>query len=267
MRRRTGTQALSRGMAALVVAAAFAGAPGADATEGPSLSRAASAMVRRDAGALGERVASTAVETRRHSMDARIFEDFNEPTRQQAAARSAIPQNVKQALVRIRAGNISTSDRRLLASKPEYTQLADALSQRIMTGHSSTQAKASGAQTVGSLAAATYCRGFSGWVDAKSWISGAWLYQWAQRLDVCYNGSAVTSLNSRYHTVGHRDWAWKDRGLVSDSSGSVGGWQYQSFMRGHMEMCVIKFGCTTDHYPWVRIVAYGNGTASISSGK
>lgn len=201
------------------------------------------------------------------SLDAQIFADFTPPTSEQAAARSAIPQNVKQALVRVKAGKVSASDRALLASKLEYTQLADSLSQEISTGRSTIQAQSSGAGSVAALATATYCRGFSGWVDAKSWISGAWLYQWAQRLDVCYNGSAVTSLNSRYHTVSHRDWAWKDQGLVSDSAGAVGGWQYQSYMRGHMEMCVVRFGCTTDHYPWVRIIAYGNGTASISSGR
>jgi hypothetical protein len=200
------------------------------------------------------------------SLDARIFASFDQPTSEQAAARSAIPQNVKQALVRVKAGKVSVGDRALLASKPEYTQLADTLSQRITIGQRSTAATANGDRSA-AVEAATYCRGFAGWVDAKSWISGAWLYQWAQRLDVCYNGSAVTSLNSRYHSVSHRDWAWKDQGLVSDSAGAVGGWQYQSYMRGHMEMCVVKFGCTTDHYPWVRIIAYGNGTAAISSGK
>jgi hypothetical protein len=201
------------------------------------------------------------------ALEAQLFAGFKEPTAKQSAARAALPQNVKQALTNLKAGKMSVEDCALLASNPEYTKLADALVQRVTTGKSSVEAKTNAALSVRGSAAAPYCRGFSGWVDAKSWISGAWLYQWAQRLDVCYDGSAVTSLNSRYYTVGHRDWAWKDQGLLSDSPGSLGGWQYQSYMRGHMEMCIIKFGCTTDQYPWVRIIAYGNGTASITSGK
>lgn len=201
------------------------------------------------------------------SLETQIFANFNQPTSEEAVARSVIPQNVKQALVRVKSGQVSAKDHALLAGTPEYIQLADALSQRITSGQSIHDARASGDQSSAALATTTYCRGFAGWVDATSWISGAWLYQWAQRLGVCYNGSVVKSLNSRYHTVSHRDWAWKDQGLMSDSPGTIGGWQYPSSMRGHMEMCVFKYGCTTDQYPWVRIIAYGNGTASITSGK
>jgi hypothetical protein len=222
----------------------------------------ATALVAPSAHAAGGRHGSEGV-----LLEAQIFANFRSPTAVERAARSGIPLNVKEALVRVKAGKISTSDRALLATKPEYTQLADTLSQQITVGQWNSEVRAIGAPPTGAITAATYCRGFAGWVDSKSWISGASLFQWAQRLDVCYNGSAVTSLNSRYHTVSHRDWAWKDQGLVSDSAGTTGGWQYQSYMRGHMEMCVIKFGCTTDQYPWVRIIAYGNGTASITSGK
>jgi len=116
------------------------------------------------------------------------------------------------------------------------------------------------------LAAGVYCRAFSGWVDAKSSISGTWLYRWVKVWDVCYNGSKVTSQNARYYYVTNRDFSWHDRGLRSDSLGSFGNWSVRSYMRGEMEQCLLAI-CTTSQYPYVDITAYGNGTASFTLGR
>jgi len=107
------------------------------------------------------------------------------------------------------------------------------------------------------------CRYFDGWVDAKDFTGQFWLFQWHHKLDVCYNGSVVTTLNIDIHYVEHRDWSWQDRGVVDNSSQAAGAWQLQSYMSGHMEQCVLKYGCINDAYPSVGITAYGDGTASF----
>lgn len=107
------------------------------------------------------------------------------------------------------------------------------------------------------------CRAFDGWVDAKDFTGVFWLFQWHHKIDVCYNGSVVTTLNSNFHYVTNRDSIWFDRGVVDNSPQAPGSWQLQSYMSGHMEECVLKYGCLADHYPSVGITAYGNGTASF----
>ena len=211
------------------------------------------------------------------------FENLFQPgaTPAQIAARKSVPIEVKAAVLRIAAGSTSTSD---LETAVLYQDLASAAS-AAAPGGSDTSAlfvgpvrlgaatarsattnglAVTGSSTPSLASAAVYCRWFEGWWTHTSTF-GHVAYRWGQHLDVCYNGSAVTSINSRYHFVRDRDSLFYDRGLVANSVGSVGSWQLQSYMRGSMENCILRYGCLGTYYPSTSITAYGNGTAGISS--
>ncbi len=118
-------------------------------------------------------------------------------------------------------------------------------------------------------AVATWCRYFDGYrrERAKTWPNGI-LFDWHHRFDVCYNGSVVQWVNENYYYVTNRDFTYYDRGLKSSSLGTPNHWSLNSYMRGEMEQCLLKWGCVFGtFYPYVSITAYGNGTAAFSVGE
>lgn len=192
------------------------------------------------------------------SVDAQLWSGWSAPTVAQAKARAAIPLAVKEALVRAKQGQATSGD---LAALRGYTDIASMVAPAVSTGSSSGPLAPVGSRAL-ALASGAGCRWFDGWIDAHDITGRSWLFQWHHRVDVCYSGTRVTRINIDYHYVTHKSAIWGDKGTTIDH-GSAGGAYYMSYAAGHMEACILKWGCFNSHYPHVGITAYGNGTAKF----
>lgn len=197
-----------------------------------------------------------------------VFSTWQEPTAAQETARQSLDPAVLQALNRLTTttGAPSAADQATLAN---YHDLADAFSQ----GSDSTETDA-GVTTDSSWSgmahplAGSGCGWREGTVSRRTgWPDYSLEYKWHSHLDTCWNGRAVSYINSQYTYVTNQMYGWKFDGPNTSSVGSPGHWSLVDFQQGHMEYCFLKYGCLQDLYPAVQITQYGDGETDYSRWK
>lgn len=146
-------------------------------------------------------------------------------------------------------GQLSDQARATLLRYPEIAaQVADPASSEV--GSSSTSLAGNPVGTLG-------CWITDAWVRKRT-VLGFTAYVFHHVTHWCANGSAVTSVHVRYPYISENDGQNYYRGLISDWVGGTPAWYVESFQQANMENCVIKFGCISNSYPWVKIKMWGN---------
>lgn len=116
--------------------------------------------------------------------------------------------------------------------------------------------------------APVYCRWYEGTYTLKSSVFHTVLYRWGKHTDVCYNGRTITRLNSNYYYIRDRSTSTiVDGGLLVNQTDAAGWYDLRTYSRGRMKNCVFHYGCFSETYPWVEIIAHKNGTADIHVGR
>lgn len=101
-------------------------------------------------------------------------------------------------------------------------------------------------------------------------VGGAVVWRLTQRVDWCWDGSAVTSYGRTVTTYWDASTYWKDLGINSDSVSSpiTGAWQTVAYRKQTFAQCA-WYGywfCWDYRYPWLRTTVYGNGQYLIEGG-
>jgi hypothetical protein len=91
-------------------------------------------------------------------------------------------------------------------------------------------------------------------------LLGVTMFRFHQQAHWCANGSAVTSVHVRFHHLTEVGSNVYFRSLIGNWVGGVPAWYVESYMQGHIELCVVKYGCYANLYPWVKIKMWGNNT-------
>lgn len=129
------------------------------------------------------------------------------------------------------------------------------------TGSSSIGMAARGTSSCGTVWAERVKRSFIGRV----------LYRYRLNVYFCWNGSAVSNVSS-YTQVRDVD-GWQDFKGNIESHENYYNWAnhgtnsgHYSFRQGHFQNCVIKYGCISNSYPWVKIWVHRDGSWLYDTG-
>lgn len=180
---------------------------------------------------------------------------------------------VREALDELsNTGRLSAAGRRKLLRHPEVA--AQVVDPEVVTTGSAVVPDSAVPSSVRALASR------DGQVSTLSTYCGAWRDVWANRytalgflayrfhqyMQWCYNYSSVTSIQNRYPYISNNDGLNYYRGLIANSRGPVPAGEVYSFMQGHMENCIAKYGCISSTYPWTKIWAGNNGSSKYAAG-
>ncbi|MDN5667260.1 MAG: hypothetical protein L0G87_02540 [Renibacterium salmoninarum] len=199
------------------------------------------------------------------------------PSPEQAAARTALPVETKQALLKVaNKESLAPTDRAAL--KDYGLESFDPTDNRVVTTESvttsapvTTKALAeldakmveAGLVTSPAAAAAAQC-----WItndEVQSW-GVVQKFGWKRTVDWCANGSVVTSFHRDIEAPGYISPWWYYRGADPSQSNGTGGWELKTYRKARFENCPPVVGCGANFYPWMDITLRGNNTASISKG-
>jgi hypothetical protein len=201
------------------------------------------------------------------------------PARRTTAAIAAVflivtfaPQTASAASTsRAVTGQISESGRLTLASRPDVAasivdpQSSETGSDDIKEANVPVSVRQRDAAN-NATAAATTCGAWrDAWVRYRT-VLGSTAYKFHQYMRWCFNGASVARIENRYPYLSDNNGFEFYRGLTGDSVGHVPAGEVYSFMQGNIENCVIKYGCISTSYPWVKIWAGNNGSSKWASG-
>jgi hypothetical protein len=197
----------------------------------------------------------------------------NAGTQSPDQASQALPADVRAALNELTTTNqLSASGRRALLARADLAaHVADPTAFEVGTAEVAdsavpaeirTKAAAEGQATT----LAVYCGAWRDvWVTRKT-LLGFTAYRFHQYLRWCYDYRNVTVIQNRYPYISHNDGTNYFRRLTADNHSPVPGREVYSYMQGHMENCVLKYGCISSTYPWAKIWARNNGTSGWDAG-
>lgn len=86
-------------------------------------------------------------------------------------------------------------------------------------------------------------------VTAKS-LLGFDLFRWSHYVEFCIANGQVTRWLTRYDQMLYADATVYVRDLVVNSVTPTPAFSSTSTMQRHLEQCVVRYGCYTNHYPW-----------------
>jgi archaellin len=189
-----------------------------------------------------------------------------------STGRAGTDQEVQEVINELAVtGQISQAGRLTLASRPDVAasivdpQSSEAGSDDIKEANVPVSVRQRDAAN-NATAAATTCGAWrDAWVRYRT-VLGSTAYKFHQYMRWCFNGASVTRIENRYPYLSDNNGFEFYRGLIGDSVGHVPAGEVYSFMQGNIENCVIKYGCISTSYPWVKIWAGNNGSSKWASG-
>lgn len=107
------------------------------------------------------------------------------------------------------------------------------------------------------------CKQVDWYESGHSSLFGSLVYRFHQVKYWCWVYPRITGVNV-YTYVSNVDGNYQYRGVIASSgyyytwSGSASGGHY-SFRQGKFDNCILKYGCISSSYPWVKIYVNGNG--------
>jgi hypothetical protein len=181
-----------------------------------------------------------------------------------ASVDRATDAQVRAALTDAASGRISAADEALILSRPDVAaKLIDVDSGTWHTERDETKVIRPLDLATGT-AAAIKSRFVDRYISYTTWYGGAALkyhftVQWR------YNGQKVTSTPIRGHYAVINGPGIIDHGLTENTASPVGSqpYAYRVSMQGHVEQCILKFGCFTSVDPYTRFGVYFDGTYTI----
>jgi hypothetical protein len=171
-------------------------------------------------------------------------------------ASRSLPSNVRAALDELATTHqLSATGRRALLTRPDIAaHVADPASvevgSRLVTGSELPDGAQTRASATGATPMALYC--------------GACKFH--QYMRWCYDFRNVTVIQNRYVYLSEVDGNFYFRRITADNNSPVPAAEVYSYMQGHMENCILKYGCIASTYPWTKIWARNNGTSGWDAG-
>jgi len=112
---------------------------------------------------------------------------------------------------------------------------------------------------------ASGCKTVDAWKN-KYTLLGSLAYRFHHTKRWCWNSNRVTSVNTDVY-VSHVQECCQDYEGVIASSGyyydyfsNISKSGHYSRRQGKFRNCILRYGCISTTYPWVKIYAHGNGT-------
>ncbi len=182
-----------------------------------------------------------------------------------AQADVPLPPEVKVAVDRAFAGNLTDADRSLLVNYPE---IAASVPDLAKTEISKTTAVPLTTGTLGTspaaTTAATKCNTYTGSARFKS-LLGFTIYKFTHKATACSNGTKVTSHSKPTYTISEADYTVDNWSVTDKTVTGVNTSKSTSRIQVKVQQCVIKVGCYGNNYPTGTIVAKANNTADIKT--
>lgn len=101
------------------------------------------------------------------------------------------------------------------------------------------------------------------WFKRRSTL-GFTTYKYFNKIYYCTNGSRITRWMDRYDYWEDPDFLAHWRGQTMNKQGGIGTYTAWSRIQRHVELCVTKFGCYANFYPWIEIRVKANRTWDYS---
>jgi hypothetical protein len=187
-------------------------------------------------------------------------------------ASRSLPSNVRAALDELATtSQLSAAGRRALLTRPDIAaHVADPASvevgSRLVTGSELPDGVQARASATGATPMALYCGAWRDvWITKKT-LLGFTAYKFHQYMRWCYDFRNVTVIQNRYVYLSEVDGNFYFRRITADNNSPVPGAEVYSYMQGHMENCILKYGCIASTYPWTKIWARNNGTSGWDAG-
>ena len=108
------------------------------------------------------------------------------------------------------------------------------------------------------------CGAASDSVEQHSWIFGTLAYRVSASLSYCYRNGRVESGSFGNGIEASDGSAHISITTVDSRANGDGSWT--GYVQWKAENCVFHFACLSTEYPWIRIVAHGDGSADVSKG-
>ena len=128
------------------------------------------------------------------------------------------------------------------------------------------------AKTPGSVHAADsteVCGEIHAWVQARSAVLRRVVYRYNHQVSWCWNGDKITEIEEDIDWLSHVDANFYWRGTEEHRKryyqwGGDQKGRYYSWMQGHVENCVVKYGCIGNYYPEITINVYADGDSDYA---
>lgn len=122
-------------------------------------------------------------------------------------------------------------------------------------------------EMVTALSSATSCA----WARVENYWKnavGQKLFSYYQKVDWCYDGTTITSVNRTRWAETYALW-WQFNGHIANTtSGGAGKANYRAFTQGSFSLCIgwQSIGCLQHKYPWIDMTVRANGTWNYTGG-
>lgn len=175
-----------------------------------------------------------------------------------ASAAEPDPVAIQEALARVAATGVMTdADRAIIQSDPELAQTV------IDPGQTEVTDVSEGTPGAPALPGKTSCTHADRYIVYRSTL-GFKTAEWHMRVNWCYNGKTVSSVSRDAYIANYDKATIKYHGEIKNSlQYRPGNVNARVYMQGHLEQCVIKYGCYANYYPFQDFTVGNNGSYQL----
>ena len=175
-----------------------------------------------------------------------------------ALAAEPDPAAIQEALARVAATGVMTdADRAIIQSDPELAQTV------IDPGQTEVTDVSGGTPGAPALPGKTSCTHADRYVVYRSTL-GFKTAEWHMRVNWCYNGKTVSSVSRDAYIANYDKMTIKYHGEIKNSlQYRPGNVNARVYMQGHLEQCVVKYGCYANYYPFQDFTVGNNGSYQL----
>lgn len=175
-----------------------------------------------------------------------------------AQAAEPDPVAIQEALARVAATGVMTdADRATIQTDPELAQTV------IDPGKTEVTDVSEETPGTAPVQGKTSCTHADRYIVYRSTL-GFKTAEWHMRVDWCYNGKTVSSVTRDAYIAKYDKATIRYKGEIKNSlQYRPGNVNARTYMQGHLEQCVVKYGCYANYYPFQDFTVGNNGSYAL----
>ncbi|WP_181771361.1 hypothetical protein [Amycolatopsis pittospori] len=175
-----------------------------------------------------------------------------------AQAAEPDPVAIQEALARVAATGVMTdADRAIIQTDPELAQTV------IDPGKTEVTDVSNETPGPAPVQGKTSCTHADRYIVYRSTL-GFKTAEWHMRVDWCYNGKTVSSVTRDAYIAKYDKATIRYKGEIKNSlQYRPGNVNARTYMQGHLEQCVVKYGCYANYYPFQDFTVGNNGSYAL----
>ncbi|MFD8495558.1 hypothetical protein [Amycolatopsis sp. NPDC059657] len=175
-----------------------------------------------------------------------------------AQAAEPDPVAIQEALARVASTGVMTdADRAIIQTDPELAKTV------VDPGKTEVTDVSEGAPGSPVLPGKTSCTHADRYIVYRSTLNFK-IAEWHMRVDWCYNGKTVSSVTRDAYVANYDKVTVKYHGEVKNTlQYRPGNVNARVYMQGHIEQCVVKYGCYANYYPMQDFTVGNNGSYQL----